>query len=74
MNSKAQYPGGCVSEECIVSKFPGDYYQYRNNWGTTFHFAQTGQMIVQDPLLHLLDGVSCMFPDPRLGDIILTCR
>lgn len=49
MNSRAQHPGGCVSEECIVSKFPGDYYQYRNNWGTTFHFAQTGQMIVQDP-------------------------
>lgn len=42
MNSKAQYPGGCVNAKYIVSEFPGNYQPIRNNWATTFHFAQTG--------------------------------
>lgn len=31
MNSKAQYSAGGEGGECIVAKFPGDYYQDRNN-------------------------------------------
>lgn len=38
-----------MSEECIVSVFAGDYCQDRNNWSTSFHFAQTGQKFFQDP-------------------------